>query len=229
MSDFPPPPPTDPTGTPAPPAGTPHPGQAAGPYQGGTGYPGMPGGQPYPGMPAGAAYPAAPGYPGAPGQAGMPYADFGARVGAYLVDALVALVGMLPALVGVGLAIAGTAEMTPDPVTGEPTLTEAGGATVGIGFVLVVLGSLLALLLNAWNRWWRQGRTGQSIGKKVVGLRLQHQVTGAPIGFGYALLRDLINGIIPVYLGYLWMLWDDNKQTLGDKAATSVVLRVPKA
>ena len=29
----------------------------------------------------------------------------------------------------------------------------------------------------------------------------------------------------PCYLGYLWMLWDDRRQTWQDKVANSIVVR----
>ena len=43
------------------------------------------------------------------------------------------------------------------------------------------------------NRWSRQGRTGQSIGKKAMGIRLVGRRTLAPVGAG----RDLLRAVTP--------------------------------
>jgi uncharacterized RDD family membrane protein YckC len=55
--------------------------------------------------------------------------------------------------------------------------------------------------------WWRRG-------------------TGRPIGYGRAFIRWLgsILSVIPLFLGYFWMLWDREKQTWHDKMAGSVVV-----
>ena len=79
--------------------------------------------------------------------------------------------------------------------------------------------------LTIWNRWIRAGRTGQSWGKKVVGIRLVREADGQPIGAGLAFVRDLahvVDGFF--YLGYLWPLWDPKRQTFADKICSTVVL-----
>ena len=72
------------------------------------------------------------------------------------------------------------------------------------------------------------GKTGQTWGARIVGVKVIDERTGAPIGFGRALGRSLFASFISAnvfYLGYLWMLWDDKKQTWQDKVVTSVVVR----
>jgi uncharacterized RDD family membrane protein YckC len=51
---------------------------------------------------------------------------------------------------------------------------------------------------------------------------------GGPIGYGRGLLRYVgkITSSIPCLLGFLWMLWDREKQTWHDKIATTVVVPV---
>ena len=54
-------------------------------------------------------------------------------------------------------------------------------------------------------------------------------MTGEPIGIGKALGRQLFASFISgqiFSLGYLWMLWDDKKQTWHDKIVGSVVIKV---
>jgi uncharacterized RDD family membrane protein YckC len=74
------------------------------------------------------------------------------------------------------------------------------------------------------------GRTGQSVGKKMFNQKLINTTTGQPIGPGQAFVRELIAGLANqiFYLSYLWMLWDPNRQTLGDMVAKSTVIHVPK-
>ena len=53
--------------------------------------------------------------------------------------------------------------------------------------------------------------------------------TGQPLGFGKALGRTLFEWFLSAqvfYLGYLWMLWDDQRQTWHDKVVGSQVFRV---
>ena len=90
---------------------------------------------------------------------------------------------------------------------------------------------MLGFAIQVWNRIFKMGRTGQSVGKKVVGLKLIGTTTGQPIGAMQAFLRELLSSLINqlIYLSYLWMLWDDNKQTLADKVVNSTVIQVPKA
>ena len=73
------------------------------------------------------------------------------------------------------------------------------------------------------------GRTGQSVGKKIAGQKLINTTSGQPIGAGQSFVREVIHGLANqvVYLSYLWMLWDSNRQTLGDMVAKSTVIKVP--
>ncbi len=110
--------------------------------------------------------------------------------------------------------------------TGRPT-----GASRPTGGLLIFLGVVLVIAIQVWNRIFKMGRTGQSVGKKAMGIKLIHEQTGQPIGALQAFLRELLSGVINqiFYLSYLWMLWDDNKQTLHDKIIHSTVIEVPKS
>ena len=70
--------------------------------------------------------------------------------------------------------------------------------------------------------------SGQTIGKRLLGIRVIDFSAGGPIGYGRAFVRWLgriLSGAICV-LGYLWMLWDKEKQTWHDKFANDVVVPV---
>lgn len=98
---------------------------------------------------------------------------------------------------------------------------------------------VLWLLTLGWSLYnaYLNGTTGQSVGKKVVGLKVVGEQTGQVIGAGTGIVRWLIGvaiGIIPCLgalfqlVNLLFPLWDAKKQTLHDKAVKSVVITVPK-
>jgi uncharacterized RDD family membrane protein YckC len=72
------------------------------------------------------------------------------------------------------------------------------------------------------------GKTGQTPGDAVMSIRVVdlRDGTGAPIGYGRALgraLMSIVSGVV-LLLGYLWMIWDSEKQTWHDKVVGSVVV-----
>jgi uncharacterized RDD family membrane protein YckC len=89
---------------------------------------------------------------------------------------------------------------------------------------ILVVTSLAMLGLVAYNRWWRQGTTGQSWGKRIMGLRLVRIAGGQPIGARAAFVRDLFNGFIAV--GPALALVHPLGQTLGDVAVGAIVREV---
>ena len=88
--------------------------------------------------------------------------------------------------------------------------------------------SLLAGL--AYYTYFEGSPSGQTPGKRALGIRVYDFSGGSPdgIGYGRGLIRYLgrIISSIPCLLGYLWMLWDKEKQTWHDKLASTVVVPV---
>jgi uncharacterized RDD family membrane protein YckC len=70
------------------------------------------------------------------------------------------------------------------------------------------------------------GPRGAGLGKRALGLRVVDQRTGGPIGYPRAFVRWLtqIVSTLVFFLGYLWMLWDPEKQCWHDKLAGDVVV-----
>jgi uncharacterized RDD family membrane protein YckC len=85
---------------------------------------------------------------------------------------------------------------------------------------------LLAIGVSAYNRWFQAGKTGQSWGKRALGISLISETTGQPIGAGMAFVRDIchiVDGII-CYIGFLFPLWDAKRQTLVDKIVSTIAV-----
>jgi uncharacterized RDD family membrane protein YckC len=90
-------------------------------------------------------------------------------------------------------------------------------------------GSGLSLLVElAYFTYFIGSAAGQTPGMRVVGIRVISFDTGGPIGYGRAAVRWVgsILSFIVVLLGYLWMLWDSEKQCWHDKFAGDVVVPV---
>lgn len=71
-----------------------------------------------------------------------------------------------------------------------------------------------------------EGRYEQTVGKRVLGVRVVDDSTGAPIGVLRAVLRFLVSWIslVAFFLGYLAMLGDAAGQTWHDRASRAVVI-----
>jgi uncharacterized RDD family membrane protein YckC len=153
------------------------------------------------------------------------YAGFGARLGAWFLDALI--VGVPTAIVFViVLSTAFSGCSTTTNSFGRTTLDCGSGeaATIGLFYLLAfVVGLVVAFFYFV--RPIAAGR--QTVGMKVAHIRIVDADTGGPIGMGRSigryLMQQFISGSI-CWLGYLWMLWDDRNQTWHDKVASSIVV-----
>lgn len=133
----------------------------------------------------------------------LPYASWGRRVLALVVDVLLVVpiyfvMGVLATTSGIG------AQQAP-----------------------VTVADLLAVGFLAWNVVFRQGRTGCSIGKQSVGIRLLGRDSLAPVGTWSTFVRGLahIFDALPFFIGILWPIWDGRKQTFADKLCHTIVVR----
>ena len=155
--------------------------------------------------------------------------NFGDRILPSIIDSLLILLGFIPMIIGV-IVMAASSTTSGYDEYGNYESGGPSGAGLGIGLLLIFGGLALMLGLWIWNRIIRMGRTGQSVGKKMFNQKLINTTTGQPIGPGQAFVRELIAGLANqiFYLSYLWMLWDPNRQTLGDMVAKSTVIHVPK-
>jgi uncharacterized RDD family membrane protein YckC len=139
---------------------------------------------------------------------------------------------------------------------GGQQLAEFGPRAIGFlidyvaPLVLVIVGVIVAIILSAI--WWvlgiigwiiafvcwvaaiamwisysfQVGKTGQSPGMRMQGIRCISEETGQPIGGGMGIVRyfaHIVDGLI-CYIGWLFPLWDAKKQTLADKIMKTVVV-----
>ncbi len=247
MTSAPPPPPGDnspypsnqpagnppPAGPPAnpqgPPQGAPY-GQPTSPYGPPSGAPsgapsGPPQGQPSPyGQapspygPPGGAYGAPPvGGPAVPGsrvyveQNYGPTTEFTDRIAPYLIDyAIQTVILFVGYFVGVGFLVGSN-----------------GGGASAIGLLMIFLGLGGSFAFWFWNRIYRVTQTGQSIGRKMMGLKVIDAATGQHPAMGAQFLRELISSLLGI-ISAIFMLFDDQRQTLGDKIGKTQVIKVPK-
>ena len=99
--------------------------------------------------------------------------------------------------------------------------------TIILLLALKLAGYAIGILLGiVYFVYFEGGPSGQTIGKRALGIRVYDFRQGGPIGYGRAFLRyigRIVSGI-PCYLGYFWMIWDKEKQTWHDKIATTIVV-----
>jgi uncharacterized RDD family membrane protein YckC len=179
------------------------------------GYPQQPGYPPQHGYPRQQGYPPQQGYPGRPGYAwerdyqapptggfaggGWPavtYANWGQRAGGYLID-------WAPII----------------------ALEIIGALFIRVSLFVYWLCLLAAVAWWVYNRVFQAGNTGQSLGKRAVGLRLISESTGEPIGPGMAFVRDICHILdsLACYIGWLFPIWDAKRQTFADKIMRTIV------
>jgi uncharacterized RDD family membrane protein YckC len=160
---------------------------------------------------------------------GPPLAGRGARLGATLVDMLVGFICVLPG----GLMLG--SDMLLRLLKGEwPDDFDVG--RVAGGFALLGLGLFLVFIVQTWLLTTR----GQTVGKRLVGIRIVRYRDGSPAGFVHGvLLRSwVINliGVIPTVGTYfpfldLGFIFGPERRCLHDLIADTkvVVAARPKA
>lgn len=90
-----------------------------------------------------------------------------------------------------------------------------------------VVASVFSLAIGfAYFGFFEGGPSGQTPAKRLLGIRVIRFDTGGELGWGTALLRHLVSYVsfLACFVGYLWMLWDKEKQTWHDKASNTIVV-----
>lgn len=148
----------------------------------------------------------------------VPYGGFWRRVGAMLVDQMI-LYSILLIFVLAG-AMALRMNLTFSQFQGIVTgFREMSGIYFAVYYGATSLISMIYFTFF-------HGSSGQTPGKMIFGLRVVQKM-GQDMTFGVAFLRwvgYLISGIL-LYLGFLWVAFDGEKQGWHDKIAATVVIR----
>lgn len=155
--------------------------------------------------------PAAPTYQTSSGPSG-PRAGFWKRFAAALID------GILLGIVNLGISAAFGQKLV--ETTHRNGTSSVHFQATGLAFILEIA------IAVAYFGYFEGGASGQTLGKRALGIRVIDFSSGGPIGFGRAVLRYFARFLSTVacLLGYLWMLWDKEKQTWHDKIATTLVV-----
>jgi uncharacterized RDD family membrane protein YckC len=139
------------------------------------------------------------------------FGSWGRRVGAYLLDAVIIFI---PLMVVIIVAL----------VAASPDEDDGAWAVVGLAYLASFLIPFVYFTVF-------HGRpSGQTPGKRALGIRVVSDETGGSIGYGRAFGRYAITFVLgifvlPLVLDYLWPLWDTKNQALHDKVVGSVVAR----
>lgn len=137
----------------------------------------------------------------------LPLASIGLRCGAFLLDYI--LMMLIPA---VTISIA---------LLFKRTLP-------GLAWTILYVGYAAALALILINWIYLVRNDGQTLGKRILGIRVVRGDGGRP-GYREVLLRHLVGyplNLLCGGLGFLWMLWDSKQQGWHDKLAGTVVIRL---
>ncbi|PYP87082.1 MAG: hypothetical protein DMF61_10550 [Blastocatellia bacterium AA13] len=146
-----------------------------------------------------------------PGSVPPQLAGIGPRIVAYLIDAL-----LLSIILGIGyfiaiiLAIGGAATNTREG-------SDIGGLAAAGVFLIIVPAALIVWFYN--QIYLVVKNNGQTIGKKLMKVRIAKD-DGSPIGYGDAFLRNLVGywiSSLVCHLGFIWALFDQQRQTWHDK------------
>ncbi|MDF1515146.1 MAG: RDD family protein [Anaerolineae bacterium] len=144
-------------------------------------------------------------------------AGFGERLIAYLIDSFI-----------IGLIVA----IPSGCLGGVYAVLMNQNRSVGFGEALVLSLVILILLIALVGSFLYYGlmwsRSGQTLGKKMMGIQVvsvDGQLPSYWKSIGRAVIGYGISGIA-FDLGFLWMLWDDQKQTWHDKLFKTFVVKV---
>ena len=150
----------------------------------------------------------------APGPSIVP-ADRGTRLGAYILDAIVmGCMTYLPFGFSVGLAMG----------LGRSAGNQTTGPIMAVGGLLTLIG----FITWCWITIMYVKRNGQSIAKKMLGIKVVRS-DGSPITLGRLFwLRNIVNSIIamiPLYaLLDVLFIFGDSRRCLHDKLADTIVV-----
>jgi uncharacterized RDD family membrane protein YckC len=162
---------------------------------------------------------------GSPIPTGPPLANYGLRLGGWLIDWLILLVIC-------GVISAATHSFHYSHVTTNLNGFSSNNRSFNWGMP----GALLSpLIVVAYGTLMCGSSRAQTLGMMVTGTKAVKVSSGAPIGYAAALGRALFEWLLaavfllPWVLDMLFPLWDPKKQTLHDKVSGTIVIRAGRS
>jgi uncharacterized RDD family membrane protein YckC len=97
----------------------------------------------------------------------------------------------------------------------------------GVNFQFQPAPGPFILVELAYFTYFHATSAGQSIGNKILGIRVLDADTGRSLPLARAFVRALMSSLsaLPCFLGFFWMLWEPRKRTWHDIVADSLVVR----
>jgi uncharacterized RDD family membrane protein YckC len=164
---------------------------------------------------------------------GQPLAGFGDRLVARLLDGLI--LGVASLVLAIPLIVIIVARASSIRVDDQGNADGLGGSFVLMIFALEAAWLLLILAATYVYEVEMMYRSGQTIGKRVMKIRIIPLQAGAPMTRGAAAKRWLVGQLaasfVPLFswIDGLWQLWDKPfQQCLHDKAAGTVVVKLTR-
>jgi uncharacterized RDD family membrane protein YckC len=155
-------------------------------------------------------------------------AERGSRLLAATIDELILLGISLPMIVGAMPAMVALVAGAAD-IESLDTMSVLRAGVGGPGTIITVLALIAWCIITVW----LVATNGQSIGKRLVGIKVV-RTDGSPASFARIfLLRNVVNGLpnLLPYVGWLYQLIDplliyqESRQCLHDKIADTIVVR----
>ncbi|MCL7476510.1 MAG: RDD family protein [ANME-2 cluster archaeon] len=139
-------------------------------------------------------------------------ADFVQRLIAYLIDGV--LLGIVLTIVAIIVSI----------IIGIVVFALKSEVFAIIG-IFVLYAVMFAIPVGYFTYFY--GTSGQTIGKKMMKIKVV-SVDGTPLTYtkGFVRVIGYVIASIPLYIGLIWMLFDENKQNWEDKIANTYVVKV---
>lgn len=156
---------------------------------------------------------------GAPATGGQP-ANFGQRLLAIMIDAIIVSVSG-------GIVFFIALQAVPTEIVLCMNGTALCEQPTGGGIAILAVVGIAWFVGAIWYIGEFEGNRGATIGRRAMGCKVVRASTGENLGFGRAVGRYFAKWIsgIPCYLGYFWMLWDKDSQTWHDKIVESKVVK----
>ncbi len=148
-------------------------------------------------------------------------ANYGVRLGGWLIDWVLLLIVSIPILI-----VTHSIHHYSSVVLSNGTVIGQRGYHVGFGGI-----ALQGVIVIAYGSILCGSTRGQTVGMMLVGSRCIDEQRGGPIGFPRALGRAAFEYLLAIVLLIPWIvdmlfpIWDPKNQTLHDKVTRTVVVK----